>query len=145
LLVSRAGVVGFGLILAAIAWSCQRADNILWLAFRAVSVPAGSMLGVFLLGLLTKRGSNRGNIIAMTSNAVLMAALLLACSFGPVGLASFLGLSNRLPPPGEPALIGLAWSWLIVIGTGFTFMLAYVIGLIPVNKAARGLDYDEAF
>lgn len=35
----------------------------------------GSLLGVFLLGLLSKRGSDRGNIIAMIAGAVLVAAL----------------------------------------------------------------------
>jgi solute:Na+ symporter, SSS family len=35
----------------------------------------GSLLGVFLLGLLTKRGNDRGNIIAMIAGALLVACL----------------------------------------------------------------------
>jgi Na+/proline symporter len=35
----------------------------------------GSLLGVFLLGLLSKRGSDRGNLIAMVAGATLVACL----------------------------------------------------------------------
>jgi SSS family transporter len=145
LAVSRVGVVAFGTILAGVALACQGADNILWLAFQIISVTGGSMLGVFLLGLLTRRGGNRANIIAMTANAALMAALLLASNFGPIGLRNFLGLTHQAAPAGERVLVPLAWSWLIVIGTGATFVLGYVLSLLPTGRGARGLNHDEAY
>ncbi|MFA6134782.1 MAG: hypothetical protein WC869_12270 [Phycisphaerae bacterium] len=126
--VSRCGVVGFGLILAGIAMACQRADNILWLAFKIISITGGSMLGVFLLGILTGRGSNAGNVAAMVINALTMTVLLALSSFGPVGLKHFLFSGSPAAPAGEAVLIPLAWSWLIVIGTGLTFLLALVLG-----------------
>ncbi|MHC4744792.1 MAG: sodium:solute symporter family transporter, partial [Planctomycetota bacterium] len=38
LLVSRIGVVGFGLVLAAIAFACAPVENILWFAFKILSI-----------------------------------------------------------------------------------------------------------
>jgi SSS family transporter len=137
--VSRAGVVGFGLLLAAIALACTKADNILWLAFQIISITGGSMLGVFLLGILTRRGSNRGNIIAMIANGVLMAVLTVLSNFGPVGLGRFLGLTDKAVPAGERVIFPLAWSWLIVLGTAVTFLLGLLLG-----PAARPAPTQEA-
>jgi len=126
--VSRIGVAGFGIVLAGIAVACTKADNILWLAFQVISITGGSLLGVFLLGILTRRGSNRGNVIAMVANGVLMAVLTLLSSFGPVGMKRFLGLTGQLVPAGETPIFPLAWSWIIVLGTGVTFLLGLLLG-----------------
>jgi Na+/proline symporter len=82
-------------------------QSILWFAFQIVSVTGGAALGVFLLGILTKRKSNWGNVIAMIASTVAMAIVLILSKFG---------------------LIHLAWSWLIVIGTSMTFAIGYVLG-----------------
>ena len=105
--VSRAGIVGFGLILVLLALCCQSAQEGLWLAFKIVSVTGGSTLGIFLLGILTKRRSNQANIFAMIVSALTCASLL------------FLS---------ETEVISLGWSWLIVIGTVETFVIAYLLG-----------------
>ena len=107
LLVSRIGVVGFGLVLAAIATACAPVENILWFAFQILSITGGPMLGVFLLGLLTKRKSNRANIPAMLASTAICLVLLLLIKY---------------------KIINLGWSWLIVIGTAITFVLAYLLG-----------------
>ena len=112
--VSRVAVAGFGLILAAIAWGFSRQDQILWLAFKIAGVTFGSLLGVFLLGLLTRLQANRANVAAM----VLMAALNLV----------LLILS-------ETGRIDLGWSWLVIIGTIGTMALASV--LAPVLDRTR--------
>jgi SSS family solute:Na+ symporter len=108
LFVSRAGIVAFGLILAIIAFACEPVVNILWFAFEIISVTGGATLGVFLLGVLTTRRSNYGNIAAMIISTVCMTVLLLLSHCG---------------------YIGLAWSWLIVIGTVTTFAIAYLFTL----------------
>ena len=142
--VSRLSVVGFGVVLAAVAVACTRADNILWLAFQIISITGGSLLGVFLLGILTRRGNNRGNILAMVINSVLMAAMTLLGSFGPVGLARFFGLTDQAAPADERAIFPLAWSWLIVLGTGVTFVLGLLLGLgqtrPPEGSSASGQE-----
>jgi SSS family transporter len=111
--VSRCGVVGFGLVLMFIAEACKPLDGILWLAFQVLSVTGGATLGVFLLGLVTRRQGNVANIAAMLLSAAAMAVLL---------------VSSKLK------LIDLGWSWLIVIGTATTFVLGYVFSLIGERR-----------
>jgi SSS family transporter len=105
--VSRAGIVGFGLILIALALACRSVEKALWLAFQIVSILSGSTLGIFLLGILTKRRSNAANVVAMVLSALTCAELF------------FLSATQA---------ISLGWSWLIVIGTVETFTLAYLLG-----------------
>jgi len=103
LLVSRVCVVGFGMILAVIAVACAPVENILWFAFQILSITGGPMLGVFLLGLLTRQQTNYSNIIAMLVSTAVCIVLLLLIKVGK---------------------IDLGWSWLIVIGTGITFIIS---------------------
>jgi len=107
LLVSRVGVIAFGLVLAAIALATQTVDNVLWAAFELVGLTACALLGVFLLGLLTRRPSNIANIIAM-----------IAGSASATSLWALIHLN----------LLSLAWTWLIVIGTAVTFGIAWLLG-----------------
>ncbi|MGJ8640158.1 MAG: sodium:solute symporter family transporter [Opitutaceae bacterium] len=102
--ISRGFVVLFGLILSSVAWMLEGASGFLWLSFQIVSVTYGALLGVFLLGLLTKRGSDKGNSIAMLSGAGISAI--------------FLALIKL-------EILPLGWTWLIVIGTAWTFTLGY--------------------
>ena len=113
LLISRIGVVGFGLILAAIAAAFAPVENILWFAFQILSLTGGPMLGVFLLGLLTERKSNRANIPAMLASTAICLVLLLLIKY---------------------EILHLGWSWLIVIGTAITFVLGYLLGPVMVGR-----------
>ena len=100
LLVSRMAVVGFGLILGAIAHFFSAFDKILWLAFKIAGVTFGSLLGVFLLGLLSRRRIADGaNVAAMIVMALVTLALLVAS---------------------EKKIVEFAWSWLVVVGTAGT-------------------------
>ena len=105
LFVSRMGVVAFGIVLAIIAFACDPVENILWFAFEIFSLTGGATLGVFLLGVLTKRKSNLGNVAAMIASTSCMTILLLLSHGG---------------------YIKLAWSWLIVAGTAMTLALGYL-------------------
>ncbi len=116
LLVSRISVVGFGLVLAGIAAAFAPVKNILWFAFQILSLTGGPMLGVFLLGLLTRRKANRTNILAMLFSTGVCVILLLLIQKGT---------------------LELGWSWLIVIGTGTTFILGYLLGLRPASGGSN--------
>lgn len=107
LLVSRISVVFFGLLLAAVAYACKFSEGMLWLAFKINGVTAGSLLGVFLLGLFTKRKADKSNVCVMTGVAVSMGALLYMS---------------------ETRIIDLGWSWLIIIGTAATFAGGWILG-----------------
>jgi SSS family transporter len=101
--ISRLGVLFFGVVLMALAFAFQYAQSFLWLAFEIASIPAGALLGVFLLGLLTKqRGSDPGNLIALASS---------------IFVTSTLAILRRTE------LITLDWTWLIGIGLGVSFGL----------------------
>jgi solute:Na+ symporter, SSS family len=99
--------VVFGLILALIAYFFSHFEKFLWLAFKIGSVTYGSLLGVFLLGLLTKRRGNRVNVVAMTLAALLMLALLILS---------------------EKGIIPLGWTWLLLLGTLLTFGIGWMFG-----------------
>jgi solute:Na+ symporter, SSS family len=108
--VSRLGVIGFGLVLAVMAYACKSFEGVLWLAFKIIAVTGGSTLGIFCLGILTKRVANRGNVVAMVASALAMAVLLVLS---------------------ENKTINLAWSWLIVFGTLSTFALGWLFSTSP--------------
>jgi Na+/proline symporter len=109
LFVSRAAVIGFGLVLAGIALGCAPVKNILWFAFQILSITGGPMLGAFLLGLLTKRKVNVANIPSMLFSTAVCIVLLVLIKKG---------------------VIMLGWSWLIVIGTGITFSISYLMSFV---------------
>lgn len=104
IIVSRLGVLIFGLLLALIAAACSHGEKFLWLAFKIGGVTYGSLLGVFLLGLLTKRQGDRANAVAMFLAALAMLLLLVLS---------------------EKKIIPLGWTWLLLLGTLITFSLGW--------------------
>ncbi len=107
LLISRACVIVFGIILAFIAYFFSHFEKILWLAFKIGGVTYGSLLGVFLLGLLTKRRCNRLNVVAMVLSALGMLVLLILS---------------------ETKIFPLGWTWLLLLGTFLTFATGWIFG-----------------
>src|SRR5712692_7782820 len=114
LMVSRVAVVIFGLLLAILAWGFSFFDKILWLAFKIAGVTFGSLLGVFLLGLLTQLRANRANVAAMIIMAMVNLVLLMLS---------------------ESGRIALGWSWLVILGTAGTMLLAPL--LAPMLDGGR--------
>jgi len=104
--VSRASVVVFALILAVLAYWFSSFDKILWLAFKIAGVTFGSLLGVFLLGLLTQRRANRANVVAMVVMALVNLVLLILS---------------------EKKVLPLGWSWLVILGTFGTILIAWLL------------------
>jgi SSS family transporter len=78
----------------------------------------GSLLGVFLCGIFTKRrGNNRGNIIAMIIGFIVVAIF----SGLPNGIASIFGTQLYAQPSWLPVLV---FPWWICFGTIVTFCVA---------------------
>lgn len=107
LAVSRLSVVVFGALLGVIAYVFSFYDKMLWLAFKIGGVTFGSLLGVFLLGLMTQRKANRANTVAMVGMALINLTLLILS---------------------EKKILPLGWSWLVILGTLGTFGLGWVLG-----------------
>jgi Na+/proline symporter len=68
---------------------------VLELALTIASVPYGSMLGIFLLGVLTRRATERGALIGALAG---LGVLLLVIAF-----------------------TSIAWTWYVAIGACITF------------------------
>ena len=78
----------------------------------------GSLLGVFLVGMLTRRrGSERGNIIAMIAGFIVVAIL----SGLPNQVLTLAGLPNYPQPEWLPVI---EFPWRIMFGTIVTFLVA---------------------
>jgi SSS family transporter len=110
--VSRTSVVVFGVLLGLIAFAFSFFEGILWLAFKIAGVTFGSLLGVFLLGLLgQRRVADAANVTAMIVMAVVNLVLLILS---------------------ETKVLAFAWSWLVILGTAGTMLLA--VGLTALRR-----------
>ena len=111
LAVSRGMILVWGAVLVAIALVAQHLHrSVLELALTVASVPYGSMLGIFLLGVLTKRANGRG---ALTGALVALATMAIV-----VGCTS------------------LAWTWYVALGTVVTFAVGWAASSILAKGKA---------
>jgi SSS family transporter len=103
----------WGGVLFAIALVAQNWGSVLQAGLSIASILYGSLLGVFLLGLLTKSVGERSAMVGMT-----------------VGLGLMLYIKFGTP---------VAWTWYVLIGTSVTFSVAYLLSLVwrePARAAA---------
>ena len=116
LFVSRVSVAIFGVVLALLAYAFSFFSQILWLAFKIAGVTFGSLLGVFLLGLLTTRPiADRANVVAMIVMALVNLVLLTLS---------------------ETKVLVFAWSWLVIVGTFGTMALAIALSKLLHPRSA---------
>lgn len=104
--VARLFMILVAVALVSTAWAMQGRGQFIWLAFKVAGVTYSALLGVFLVGLLSQRGSDRWNLFAMIGGSLCTATLMLLS---------------------ENGLIQLAWQYPMLIGVGITVLL----GLIP--------------
>lgn len=88
--------------------------SVLELALTIASVPYGCMLGIFLLGVLTRRVSGPA-----------------AAAGAAGGLAVLLGFMG---------LTAVAWTWYVAIGTVGTFIIGLLASLVTHNKLRSTKD-----
>jgi solute:Na+ symporter, SSS family len=100
LTVSRASTIIWALVLFGLAILSQHGGRVVEVGLSIASVAYGAMLGIFLLGLLTKRANQRGAMIGM------------ACGFA---VELYIWLGTQVP-----------WTWYVVIGTSVTFTIGYI-------------------
>jgi SSS family solute:Na+ symporter len=97
-------IVLFGLAVIAL----HRVGRVIEVGLQIASVAYGAMLGVFLLGILTKRAHQNGAIAGMI------------CGFG---IELYLWLGSHVP-----------WTWWVAIGSMVTFAVGYVGSLLLLSK-----------
>jgi solute:Na+ symporter, SSS family len=114
---SRHMTLVWGGVLIVIAFIAQQAkQSVLELALTIASVPYGSMLGIFLLGVLTKTANWRGTL----AGAILgLATLITIVICGRLGLVS------------------IAWTWYVAIGTLVTFVGGWLASQFMPNPATE--------
>ena len=108
--VSRGMTLAWGGVLTLIALGAQQFHrSVLELALTIASVPYGSMLGIFLLGVLTKRANSRGALTGALAALATLAAVM--------------------------AFTSIAWTWYVAIGTVTTFAVGLLTSLARKKNA----------
>jgi SSS family transporter len=101
--VARWATVGWGVILFLVGLVARHVGSVLEAGLTIASILYGSLLGVFLLGLLTKRVEQNSAMIGMIAGLLLMIFIRLQTT--------------------------IAFTWYVVIGTAATFSTGYVMSL----------------
>ena len=101
--IARWATVVWGVILFLVGLVARRVGSVLEAGLTIASILYGSLLGVFLLGLLTKRVQQNAAMIAMIAGLALMIYIRFETS--------------------------IAFTWYVVIGTVATFSTGYVLSL----------------
>jgi solute:Na+ symporter, SSS family len=105
---SRISTFFWALLLFSLAvLSLHKVARVIEVGLTIASVAYGALLGVFLLGVLTRRASERGSMIGML--------------FG-FGVELYLWLGTKVP-----------WTWYVPIGTLVTFAIGYGASLLTTD------------
>jgi solute:Na+ symporter, SSS family len=105
---SRISTFFWALLLFSLAvLSLHKVARVIEVGLTIASVAYGALLGVFLLGVLTRRASERGSMVGML--------------FG-FGVELYLWLGTKVP-----------WTWYVPIGTLVTFAIGYGASLLTNN------------
>lgn len=100
ILLSRVATIGWALVLFVLAvLSLHKVSRVVEVGLQIASVAYGALLGVFLLGVLTRRANQRGAMAGML------------CGFV---VELYLWLGTKVP-----------WTWYVAIGTTLTFLVGY--------------------
>ncbi|MFB3815825.1 MAG: sodium:solute symporter [Terriglobales bacterium] len=99
-LISRVMTVVWGLVLFALAILSRQGGKVVEVGLSIASVAYGALLGVFLLGVLTKRANENGAMLGM------------ACGFA---FDMFLWQGTKVP-----------WTWYVALGSCVTFAVGYL-------------------
>ncbi len=105
--ISRLMTVFWGVILVLLAFLSRGIQSVLETGLTIAGITGGSMLGVFLLGILTKKANERGAIAGMAAGLVTMLCVWY--------------------------FTAIAWTWYVLIGTTITFSAGYLASL-PQRK-----------
>jgi SSS family solute:Na+ symporter len=98
---SRLSTVVWALVLFGLAVLClHRVARVIEVGLQIASISYGALLGVFLLGVLTRRATQTGAMVGML------------CGFFT---EVYLGLGTSVP-----------WTWYVAIGTAVTFAAGYL-------------------
>jgi SSS family transporter len=124
--VSRLATILWGLILFWLALLSRHGGRVVEIGLTIISVAYGALLGVFLLGVLTRRATESGAIVGMACGLALNVYLWL----GANSVARILGTR-------------IAFTWLVPIGTTVTFVIGYAVSVL-IAKPAPEFEREHA-
>ena len=108
---SRLSTIGWALVLFSLAVLClHRIPRVIEIGLQIASVAYGALLGVFLLGVLTRRANQTGAAIGMICGFVTNV---------------YLWQFTRVP-----------WTWWVMIGTCITVLVGYFTSLPDYTRKA---------
>ena len=109
---ARLATIAWGLVLLAIAIAARHSKSVLEAGLTIGSIPMGALLGVFLLGVLTKRPREMAALCGVVAG---LAAVLYVHFYTPV-----------------------AWTWYVLIGTAATFGTGALASLFQGRETEAG-------
>jgi len=105
LLMSRLATLGWAAVMILIALAVAGGStSVFELGLSLASVAYGSLLGTFMLGVLTKRANQNGSIVGMLAG---LAVMICVYKFTKI-----------------------SWTWYVLIGTTVTFTVGYLASLV---------------
>jgi SSS family solute:Na+ symporter len=106
---ARVATIIWGVVLLAIAIGARHSKSVLEAGLTIGSIPAGALLGVFLLGVLTRKPGEKAAMVGVAA-----------------GLTAVLWVSFETP---------IAWTWYVLIGTVTTFLVGLAASVRqPVSR-----------
>jgi solute:Na+ symporter, SSS family len=108
---ARLATVFWGVILLAIGIAARHSKSVLEVGLTIASIPFGALLGVFLLGILTRRPREMAAIAGTVA-----------------GLATVLAVHFYTP---------IAWTWYVLIGTCTTFAVGLLASLFQRDPGTQ--------
>jgi SSS family transporter len=118
LALARRTTLVWGAILFAIAVVAQGVKSVLEAGLSIASVVYGSLLGVFLLGLLTTRVREKAAMTGMLAGLLVMLYVRLGTN--------------------------IAWTWYVLIGTSATFLTAVLVSLLVSESEMKEMESRNA-
>ncbi|HEY6306849.1 MAG TPA: sodium:solute symporter [Candidatus Angelobacter sp.] len=115
---SRVATVVWGVVLFALALASRHSRKVLETGLTIASVAYGGLLGVFLLGLLTRRATQTGTILGMLTG---------------LALNIYLWAETQV-----------AWTWYVTFGATTTFVVGYLASLIAGDPTAKHMEADAS-
>ena len=110
--VSRLATLAWGGVMIVLGIVASGWGSVLEAGLTIASITYGGLLGIFLLGLQTKRANSNGATVGLF-----------------IGLATMLAVKFLTP---------VAWTWYVLIGTSATFISGYVASLLFAVRPLEG-------
>jgi Na+/proline symporter len=124
-LLSRVATIAWGVVLFGLAILSRRGGRVVEVGLSIASVAYGALLGVFLLGVLTRRANERGSMVGMAvgfcANVYIWQGTTFLTWLERVSGLPFTALALSRPIP---------FPWYVLIGSVITFGIGYSSSLL---------------